>query len=268
LNILSFEDQAPRATAPFNSNSLFQSQNHFLGELGRDAFEAVEPYLLKASFCAGQVLVEAGEPVDMVYFPSSAVLSTVTILRDGRSVEGMTIGREGVAGAIGALGGAPEHAQIVCQIPGHGHKMLASVFRKEVSERPSLQQAVLRFIQRDMAQLQQMAACNASHTVNQRLARWLLLYHDRVGGPTIAATQGHLSAMLGVQRTTVTLIARQFKMAGMIRYARGNIEIVSRSGLLNLSCDCYVLGAAAVLDRRMGLLTAHGQAPASVRSRA
>jgi CRP-like cAMP-binding protein len=199
------ESQLSRARLPASNDGAIQSRNHFLAHVSQSDLEAMEPHLLKASLSVGQIVVEAGEPVEMVYFPSTAVLSMVTVMQDGRSVEGMTIGQEGMVGAIGALACAPAHAQTICQIPGHSYRMAASVFRHECNKRPSLHHLTLRFIDRDLAQLQQSVACNASHTVNQRLARWLLVYQDRVAGPSIGVTQGGLSAMLGVQRTTVTL---------------------------------------------------------------
>src|SRR5580704_13379860 len=164
-----------------------------------------------------QQIYEAGLPIREVYFPIEAVLSVVTQMYDGGSIEVGTVGREGVS-AIPLLLGATTAAN-------------DDRFRSVLD----------RFLQAYVNLLGQLAACNGKHSVYERCARWLLLTHDRVNSDKIALTHEYLAMMLGARRSGVTIAAAAFQQAGFIRYARGHIVILNRAGLEEASCECYAV---------------------------
>lgn len=216
-----------------------QLRNRVLSNLSTAELNALSPFLTEIHLAAGQVLYEPGDEVEAVYFPSDAVLSVVTVMRDGRSVEAATIGYESVVGVISALSDTRAHARTFTQIGGSALKAPAARLRTLVADSPSLLKVLLSHVQGDIAQAEQSVACNALHSAAERLARWLLLSQDRVGSPLILLTQEYLAIMLGVQRTTVTKIARILKVNGTIAYSRGRIEVLNRASLERASCECY-----------------------------
>ena len=198
-----------------------------------------------------QVLDEPGSDVKTVYFPTGAILSVVTLMEDGQGVEVCTIGHEGAYGLTHALGSPASTDRVVVQVAGECLKMPAAVLRAAAAASPALTNLILRHVQANVAQTQQSVACNALHTLEERLCRWLLMSHDRTATGKLRLTQEYLSFMLGVQRTTVTRAARTLQSAGLIRYVRGQMEILDRGGLEQGSCECY----AAVkhkLERLLG----------------
>jgi CRP-like cAMP-binding protein len=217
-----------------------QLRNLVLSNLNLSQFGVMSPFLTEVHLAAGQALYEPGDDVEAIYFPSDAVLSIVAVMRDGRSVEAATVGNESVVGVINALAGAPVHSRTFAQIGGSALKLPATRLRTLVGESPSLLKILLMHVQDSIAQAEQSVACNALHTASERLARWLLLSQDRVGSPMIPLTQEYLAVMLGVQRTTVTEVAKVLKAAGVISYRRGRIEITDRLALERASCECYV----------------------------
>jgi CRP-like cAMP-binding protein len=199
----------------------------------------------------GQVIYESGEYVDEVVFPSTAVVSVVTSMRDGRSVETATIGFESAVGLLPALSQEPAPSKIFAQIGGAAIGLPARALRERVESSPALMSLVLRFVQSNTSQAEQSVACNALHDVDARLARWLLLTDDRIGNDLVPLTQQYLSVMVGVQRTTVSAAAAELKAAGLIRYVRGRIEIIDRKGLERHACECYAVSHEA-FDRLSG----------------
>jgi CRP-like cAMP-binding protein len=218
------------------------SRNLFLSRLDASQYSALAPDLHSVRLATGQSLHEAGQAVRNVYFPINAIVSVVTVMRDGREIECATHGYESVTGAIPALTGKPGHARVFVQISGGAVKMDAAQLREHVAADPALLRALLRHVQDDIAQAEQTAACNAIHLAKQRLARWLLLTDDRLDGSVVNLTQDYLAVMLGVQRTTVSALASDLKAEGVIDYHRGRIEIVDRAALEAMSCECYETG--------------------------
>jgi CRP-like cAMP-binding protein len=214
-------------------------RNLALSRLDPTQLARMIPFLDPISLKQGQLLYEAGAAVEAVYFPTSAAISLVSEMRDGRSVEAATIGFESVVGTLGALCGEPSHARVFVQVAGGAVKLKASRLRELVDASPSLLKLLLRHAHEDASQAERSVACNALHPVPQRLAKWLLLTHDRIDGGLVPLTQEYLSIMLGVQRTTVTDAAKALKAAGLIRYLRGNIEILDRGRLERAACECY-----------------------------
>lgn len=217
-------------------------RNLFLSALNPAQLLALEPDLRAVRLATSEVLHEAGEKVHHVYFPSNAVVSVVTLMRDGRSAEAATIGYESVAGIVPALTEKAGHARVFVQIAGGAMKMDAARLRAHAGQHPALLRSLLSHLQNDIAQAEQTAACNALHLAKQRLARWLLLTDDRVDGAVVNLTQEYLAIMLGVQRTTVSTLAAEMKADGLVDYQRGRIEILDRVALEALSCECYEVG--------------------------
>jgi CRP-like cAMP-binding protein len=184
------------------------------------------------------VLFEPGERIDSVYFPLDGVISLVTPLEDGAIVEVATIGNEGIVGVPLVLGGSLA-VRAISQVPGRALRMDATTFVDEVRRGGPLGDLVQDYLQALFGQIAQAAACNRLHSNEERLSRWLLMSHDRVGADEFAITHEFLGQMLGSRRATVTLSAGILQAAGLIRYQRGHVTIVDRPGLEGVSCECY-----------------------------
>ena len=220
------------------------ARNRFLAALDPADLALIAPGLTDIELTTGEVLYQPGQRVETVYFPNSALISIVTAMQDGRSVEVSTAGFESVVGTVLALSGAPSHAQVFVQVPGKARKLAAARLREAAVSSPSLLRLLMRYVQQDIAFSEQSVACNALHGATARLARWLLVTQDRVDSTKIPLTQEYLAIMIGVQRTTATASALALKSAGLIRYMRGKIEILDRAGLEAAACECYWAGAA------------------------
>ena len=184
------------------------------------------------------VLFEPGEPIDAVYFPLDGVISLVTALEDGAIVEVATVGNEGIVGVPLVLGGSLA-VRAISQVAGRSLRMEAPTFLQELKYGGALHQLVQNYLQALFGQISQAAACNRLHTNEERLSRWLLMSHDRVGVDQFAITHEFLGQMLGSRRATVTLSAGILQAAGLIRYRRGHVTILDREGLEAVSCECY-----------------------------
>jgi CRP-like cAMP-binding protein len=189
-----------------------------------------------------QQIYEAGREIREVYFPIDAVLSVVTQMRDGGSIEVGTVGREGVSAIPLLLGATTSANESYCQVPGRAVVISSDYFRRLLSAEDNPLRSVLdRFLQAYVNMLGQLAACNGRHSIYQRCARWLLLTHDRVNSDKIALSHEYLSMMLGARRAGVTIAAAALQRAGFIRYAQGHIVILNRVGLEEASCECYAV---------------------------
>ena len=192
-----------------------------------------------------QQIYEAGAPIREVYFPIDAVLSVVTQMRDGGSIEVGTVGREGVSAIPLLLGSTTSANESYCQVPGRSVVISSDRFRRLLGIGDDSFRSVLdRFLQAYVNMLGQLAACNGLHTIYERCARWLLLTHDRVNSNEIALTHEYLAMMLGARRSGVTIAAATLQQAGFIRYAHGHIVILNRQGLEEASCECYSVARA------------------------
>jgi CRP-like cAMP-binding protein len=216
-----------------------QSLNHVLANLTPRHFGEISPSLEEVQLTAGQVLYDPGDVVRAVYFPTDAVLSIATVMQNGETVETATVGNESVVGVITALAEGRAHARTYTQMAGGALKLPTSQLTRLVKEHPVLLKLLLAHVQRHIAQAEQSVACNAVHSATQRLARWLLLFQDRVDSPVVVLTQEYLGLVLGVQRTTVTAVAQGLRSRGAISYSRGRIEIVDRPLLEQAACECY-----------------------------
>jgi CRP-like cAMP-binding protein len=221
--------------------------NLLLEALPAAEHDALLPDLHPVKLPVKTVLFEAGEVIDSVYFPLDGVVSLVTPLADGDVVEVATIGNEGVVGVPLVPGGSLA-VRAISQVAGTALRMEAAIFLAGVKRLSSFQRLVQRYQQALFAQISQAAACNRLHSNEERLSRWLLMSHDRVGADTFPITHEFLGETLGSRRATVTLSAGLLQSAGLIRYHRGLVTIVDRRGLEAVSCECYAVIRAA-MDR-------------------
>jgi CRP-like cAMP-binding protein len=213
--------------------------NQLLASLPRDHFDRLLPYLSIVSLQQGEVLVEAGDEVDQIYFPHYGMLSLLAVLRDGKAIETATVGREGVVGAMAGLGLYKSLVRVVVQMPMAGTKITATHFRTTVAGSDPLRNLCIRYNEVLLSQARVTAACNALHSIEPRFCRWLLQSADRASSDTVTLTQEFLAEMLGVRRTSVTEVASKVQSAGVITYSRGVIRILDRPALLRMSCECY-----------------------------
>ena len=184
-------------------------------------------------------LYEAGGPMESVFFPVDAVISVVTTLADGTSVEVGSIGSEGTTGLFAALGASTVPNATFCQVDGKCFVMARSRFEEYLRNEAPFREALNAYVLGYVNVLAQLVACNRIHPLDARCARWLLMTHDRVGRSRFPLTQEFLAMMLGVRRSGVTLAATAFQDAGFIKYTRGRLEILDRAGLEKESCECY-----------------------------
>jgi CRP-like cAMP-binding protein len=214
-------------------------RNRLLAACGEAAMASLAPHISEVSLTVGRIIAEPGDPVEHVYFPTSGVVSIVTIMEDGRSVESLTVGREGAVGLLAAFGDTKSVSRAIIQIPGAAQRIRADHLREAAARDPSIMSVVVRYAQAVEAQLHQAAACNALHHIEARLCRWLLTCEDRTGDSVLPLTHEFLALMLGAQRTSVTLAAQAVKRRGLITYRRGVITMLDRVGVENASCECY-----------------------------
>jgi CRP-like cAMP-binding protein len=214
-------------------------RNHVLAALPHEDLCCLRRHLKCVSLARGRVLCEADEPLRYVYFVEAGAVSLVTVFEDGTTAEMATVGREGVVG-IGPLLGS-EHAlgRYVVPLPGSALAIEAVRFQGALREHPGLRTACEIYAQAFLANLLRNAACTASHGVEQRCARWLLMCDDQADDGSFELTQEYLAEMLGVRRSTVTVVARTLQSRNLIRYHRGAIEVVDRRGLEAVVCQCY-----------------------------
>jgi CRP-like cAMP-binding protein len=185
------------------------------------------------------VLVEAGDVMPYIYFPLAGIMSILAVTDDGDAVEISTVGSEGMVGVPVFLGSTTSPSRAVQQAVGAAWRMTAKDFMKEVDQDKALSTILRRYTHTFFVQVSQSAACNRLHEANERMSRWLLMCHDRVGADEFPITHEFLAQMLGVRRATVTVIAGMLQKAGIVRYSRGIVSIVDREKLEEASCECY-----------------------------
>jgi CRP-like cAMP-binding protein len=193
------------------------------------------------TFALGDVVCEPGVRSEHIYFPTTAVVSSLYTMEDGTTMEMGLAGNDGVVGVSLFLGGDTTPHRDVVVVAGHALMMRARTLREEFAAGGALQGLLLRYTHALITQISQTAACNRLHAAQQRLCRWLLMCHDRVETNDLQMTQEFISTMLGGRRETVTVAARRLQEAGLIRYARGQITILDRKGLEATVCECYTV---------------------------
>ena len=214
-------------------------RNYLLSALPKADLLELMPSLSETSLERGQILFAPGDVARHIFFPSSAVLSVITLMANDHGVESSTIGHESAAPLIAVLADRPVKARIFAQIPGSAIKLPAAVLRSRAEQSPALLRLLWRHAAAISFQAEQGVACNTMHEAAPRLARWLLMTQDRTGSRSLPLTQDYMAVMTGVQRTTISAVANQLRSAGFIRYSRGNLEILDRAGLEGYACECY-----------------------------
>ncbi|MGH7025444.1 MAG: Crp/Fnr family transcriptional regulator [Caulobacteraceae bacterium] len=236
--------------APEGDSPLF-TRNYILRALSAADRAMLEPDLVRYALASGEILYEPDYQVDWVWFPLTAVLSVVTVMSNGRTVESDTIGRESAVGILAALGKAVSTSRTITQIPGEAIRLPAIRLRRAAEESPRLRQLLVRHALANLAQAHQSVACNALHDVGARVCRWLLMSQDRTASDTVRLTQQYLAFMVGVQRTTITHLLAELAGEGLIAKHRGRIDILDRAGLEARVCECYA-AVQSNLERLIG----------------
>ena len=216
-------------------------QNRLLLALPRSNLELVVPELQQIACERAHVLLDVESAIDRVIFPDAGVVSVVAVYTDGSMIEMATIGREGCAPVNAVLGARISSAWLIVQIPGSATIMPRAAFMQAMKSMPAFRNLMLAYVQAFLAQIQISVACNGSHDLKRRLARWLLMMRDRSDGDVLEITQDLLGEVLGVQRPSVTKAARELEEAGLIERGRRRVTIRDRGGLLQASCECYRL---------------------------
>ncbi len=213
--------------------------NRLLQTLPAADFEAARPHLEVVELKRETVLVEAGRKLNQVWLPHSGVVSLVVSLSQGQAIEVAMTGSDGIVGAPEAMCDGIALADAVVLCPGTASVLSAADLNMLAGQSVAWRQLLVRHHQALLAQAQQSVACNASHSVEERLARWLLRAHDLWQGETLPMTQELLARMLGVQRNAVSIVAHALQQSGVIRYSRGQIEITDLAALRKTTCECY-----------------------------
>lgn len=221
----------PDMSEPLNGNRL-------LAALPPAEYERVAPHLEPVHLALSQVLFRTEDRLDYAHFPDKAVISLLTELEDGTGMEVGLVGHEGVVGVSAFLGGAETKVATV-QAEGSAVRIKAGALREEFARGGMLQSALLRYTHALMTQISQSAVCNVRHPLPGRLARWLLMYHDRLNRDEFELTHEFMSNMLGVRRAGISEVATVLQQSGFISYQRGHVRILDRAGLEDFACECY-----------------------------
>jgi len=194
----------------------------------------------------GQVLMDADSPLDHVFFPDGGVVSVVAVYADGSIIEMATIGREGCTAIQAVFGAKTSSVRLLVQIPGSAARMSRVAFAQAMASMPHFRSLMLAYEQAFLEQVLVSVACNGTHSLKERLARWLLMMRDRGDTDALQITQTLLGEMLGVQRPTITNAARELEDAGLIERGRRQVTILNRQGLAESACECYQLVRARI----------------------
>ncbi len=222
-----------------SANSGKPVTNQLLAALSRREYERLRPHLEEFTLSFGEILYEAGHPIRHIYFPEQGIVSLLSMVEQHSTLEVGIVGNEGMVGLPIFLGVSNSLNQALVQGAGRALKMTAQAFRKHIGYSGPLPDLLRPYTHSLLAQIAQTAACNRFHNVDARLARWLLMTHDRLESDKFQLTQKFLSDMLGVRREGVTTAAGALQQKKLIHYVRGRITILNRTGLEAESCTCY-----------------------------
>jgi CRP-like cAMP-binding protein len=229
--------------------------NHLLAALPDAEWQRWRHHLEWVSMPLGQVLYESGCLLAYVYFPITCIVSLLYVMENGSSAEIAVVGSEGLVGVSLFMGGDTTPSRAVVQSSGEGYRLRASLLKDEFQRAGPVMHVLLRYTQALITQMAQTAVCNRHHSLDQQLCRWLLLSLDRLQGSELAMTQELIANMLGVRREGVTAAAQNLQRDGLIRYTRGRIMVLDRTGLEARTCECY-----SVVKREYDRLLPAGQA--------
>jgi len=217
------------------------NQNHLLAALPTAEFERLAPNLELVPMPLGEVLYESGGKLQHVYFPTTSIVSLHYVIENGSTAEIAGVGNEGIVGISLFMGGNSTPSRAIVQTAGYGYRLNAQLMMEEFNRAGLMMRLLLRYTQALMTQMSQTAVCNRYHSVEQQLCRWLLLTLDRLSSDELVMTQELVASMLGVRREGITEAAGKLQHAGFIRYRRGHITVLDRSGLVAHVCECYAV---------------------------
>jgi len=228
--------------------------NQLLATLPANALALLNSDLEPVSLSQGVVLLEPEDPIERVFFPETGMISLLVVTREGEAVETSVVGREGALGLQRGLGRRRSFTRATVQIAGRFLCIAAYKFEQASAASVPLRDMINRYTEVLWAEAQQTTACNAIHDASSRLCRWLLQSARCVGGEHLTLTQDFLGQMLGVRRTTVTLLAQELQRKGAIKYSRGKISILDRSILEACACECHQIMQHKELPRKIGVV--------------
>jgi CRP-like cAMP-binding protein len=230
--------------------------NQLLGALPLAIRERIEPHLKPVDYKLGDVVCEAGGSIEHAYFPEGCVLSLLTVLDNGDAIETANIGREGAFGLFAAMYSRVSFNRSLVQLEGAMLRCPIKVLRAEFHGSGHVQDLFVSYSETLLSQVQQTVACNAMHTTEQRMCRWLLMMHDRAEGEPLTYTHEFLAGILGSNRKSITVAAQNMQAAKLITYRRGVMQVLDRFALERASCECY-----SVVKRRFDMFLRSSSAP-------
>jgi CRP-like cAMP-binding protein len=222
-----------------NPSTRHPRQNHLLAVLPRSESDRLLPHMEAVTLPLGDALYESGDRLNHVYFPTTAIVSLLSVMENGASAEIAVVGNEGIVGIALFMGGETMPSRAVVQSMGEAYRLNGKVLKQEFNRAGALQHLLLRYTLAMLTQMAQTAVCNRHHSVDQQLCRWLLLSMDRLPANKLSMTQELIANMLGVRREGVTEAAGKLQTAGLIHYSRGRITVLDRPGLEARVCECY-----------------------------
>ncbi len=226
-------------SSPIGEAAPLSRTNRLLAALPPGVMDALRPDLEMVLLPIGLVLEEVGLQIRYIYFPHRGVVSMVMPLENGSAVEVANVGPEGMVGMSVLLGANTGPVRALVQVPGAATRIGVEAFRRALDAEPALRHLLLRYVLVIVGLLARNVACQNAHRLEERCARWLLTMHDQVHQNSYPITQEFLGLMLGVSRSSVSAAASKLQRAGLIRYVRGQITILDRSGLEAAACECY-----------------------------
>ena len=244
------------ATEQYAPATLPRPRNLILSQLPEAEYASLAKFLVPVDLQLSKNLSEPNQPIEYVYFVNTGLISTDALTENGESVEIGVIGREGFSGLAALLDQPQMSHSVVIQGVGDGLRIRSSIVREEFLKGGMLRDLVHSFAYLQMVQVSQSVLCNRLHTVDARLARWLLTSADRMESKTLNLTQEFLAEMLGTQRSTVTVAAGAMQRDGLIAYSRGKIQILNRTKLEAAACECYRIVRSSY-ERVLGDFTAN-----------
>lgn len=215
--------------------------NHLLSALPAEAKKRLFPKLRVAKLTLGKVLYESGDTMDSAFFPTDSIVSLLYTMKNGSTGEISVVGNEGVVGVSLFMGGLSTSSQAVVQSAGSAFRLPARDLLAEFNRHEELTVLLLAYTQCLITQMTQTAACNRHHSIDEQMARWLLLSLDRLSGAKMIMTQKLIANMLSVTGERVTEVAARLQQLGVIKYRDGRIEVIDRPTLTKLSCECYAV---------------------------
>jgi CRP-like cAMP-binding protein len=213
--------------------------NQLLGAMEDDVLQRIASSLTRVDLKLGHVICEAGGPLSHAYFPQGAVLSLLTVMEDGSAIETANIGREGAFGIFAAMYSRVSFNRCIVQLEGPIVRCAITALEREFSQSTNVRNLFVSYSETLLSQIQQTVGCNALHTIEERMCRWLLMMDDRAEGEAMSYTQQFLSEIMGANRTSVSLAAQAMQDKGLIAYRRGKIQVLRRAEMEKASCECY-----------------------------